>query len=90
MAVAGAFCGLSCIAYFRNASVWFSDVEVGKVNLVGIGTKCRRDQLGSVEAKFSPQPTLNFLRKDGSRAFRINTRLWTQDQVRTIQDAVGG
>lgn len=90
VAVAGLLCGLSTIAYFRNASIWFNDAEVGKVNLLGIETKCVRDQLRSVDTGFSPQPTLNFLRKDGSRAFRINRRLWTDDQVGIIRDAVSG
>jgi hypothetical protein len=90
VAIAGLAAGGSCAAYFRNAIVWFDDQEIGKVNLLGIETKSHRDQLDRVEMRFSPQPTLNFLRKDGSRAFRISTRLWTVAQIKTLQDAVGG
>ncbi len=90
MAFAGVAIGSACAAYFRNAMVWFDDQEVGKVNLFGVETKLRREQLGRLETRFAPQPTLNFLRKDGSRAFRINTRLWTDAQVKAMKDAVGG
>jgi hypothetical protein len=84
MVAAGLLAGGSCAAYFRNASVWFDDQAVAKINLLGMVTTCPRDQLRKVEAAYSPQPTLTFIRKDGSRAFRINTRLWTDEQVQLM------
>jgi hypothetical protein len=90
MMVAAFVVGGACIAYFRNASVWFDGNQVGKVDLLGRKTTCRLNDLSRVEARYSPQPTLNFMRKDGSRAFRINTRLWTDAQVKAMQGVVRG
>jgi len=88
MVITGVAIGASCFGYFRNARVWFDEEVVGKTNLLGIETTCRRVDLSRLETRFSPQPTLNFIRKDGSRAFHINTRLWTDAQVQLIRQAV--
>jgi hypothetical protein len=88
MVIAAFVVGGACIAYFRNACVWFDGNQVGKVDLLGRKTTCRLDDLSRVEARNSPQPTLNFMRKDGRRAFRINTRLWTDAQVKAMQGVV--
>ena len=88
MAMAGLTAAGSCWASFRNMSIWFDDQEIGYVNLLGMERKYRFDELAGVASRFSPQPTLNFMLKDGSRAFRINTRWWTDGQLRAITDAV--
>lgn len=88
VAIAGLIVGSSCVAYFRNARIWFDDEEVGKVSLLNVETKCRRDHLRDVEMRLSPQPTLNFVRKDGSTAFRINARLWTDSQITMVRDGI--
>jgi hypothetical protein len=90
MVIAAFVVGGACIAYFRNACVWFDGSQVGKVDLLGRKTTCRLEDLSRVEAQNSPQPTLNFMRKDGRRAFRINTRLWTDAQVKAMQGVVRG
>ena len=90
MSIAALVVGGACIAYFRNAAVWFDANQVGKIDLLGRNTTCPFEDLGRVEAQYSPQPTLNFIRKDGSRAFRINTRLWTDAQIAAMQRLVRG
>lgn len=78
----------ACIAYFRNAALFVTANDVGKINLVGWRSTCPLRDLASIETRYTPQPTLCFMRADGKQAFRVNRRPWSKDQVQVLRDTV--
>jgi hypothetical protein len=75
-------------AYFRNAAIFVKDGKVGKIDLLGRKTQFRIDDLDRTELRYSPQPNLWFVGKNGKWLFRVNTRLWTDSQLKDVQDAL--
>ena len=67
--------------YFANARVVLDEREITKRDMFGLAKACGRDQLASVEIRYTPQPTICFLRADGSLIFRLNKAWWTDSQV---------
>jgi hypothetical protein len=64
------------------------DDVVFKTNLLGKTSRCRVDEVARMETHYSPQPTVRFVRRDGSLAFRVNARLWTADQLDALRVAL--
>lgn len=81
---------LGTLLYYRNAMLWVDAEEVGKTDLLGRRSVCRRDDLLRLESHFAPQPTLEAIRKDGRRAFRVNTRLWDDEQLNQLRASLKG
>ena len=75
-------------AYFRNAAIFVKDGKVGKIDLLGRRTQFRIDELDRTELRYSPQPNLWFVGKNGQRLFRVNTRLWADSQLKDVQDSL--
>ena len=78
----------SPVMYFRNARLTVSDGSVAKRDIIGRITECPRDQIARIETRYQPQPTLCFIRTDGTLAFRVNQRLWRDAQLQEIRDAL--
>jgi hypothetical protein len=89
------FATLACIlplavwAYFRNARIVVAADWVGKRDIVGRLTRCPIAQLRGLETRYFPQPSVCFVRTDGTVAFRVNRRLWKDDQVSEITRCLG-
>ncbi len=90
LVAAGLGVGAAYVAYRRNAQVWYDEDQIAHVNLFGIETKCRLDELHSAEIRGARAITLDFVAKDGRTAFRINARLWNQAQITELGRRVNG
>lgn len=76
-------------AYFARASLRVEGGVLSKTNLVGCASRVNVDDVARLETRYSPQPTLCVIRRDGTRAFRVNQRLWDDAQVKSLMSALG-
>jgi hypothetical protein len=76
-------------AYFAKASLRVEGGVLSKTNLLGWTSRVDVDQVARVETRYSPQPALCVIRRDGTRALRVNQRLWDDAQVRALMGALG-
>jgi hypothetical protein len=88
MLAAGLITGSITWAYFTHASLSVDGDVVSKTNALGIISACRIDDLVGMEIHYSPQPTVRFVRRDGSLAFRVNARLWSSVQMDALRGAL--
>jgi hypothetical protein len=88
MFAAGLVITAAVAAYFRNAALFVSGDEVGKIDLLGRRTHVPLRDLVRTELHYSPQPNLWFVGQKGKRLFRINTRFWTESQLNDVQAAL--
>jgi hypothetical protein len=62
---------------------------LSKTNLVGWTSRVPVDDVARLETRYSSQPTLCAIRRDGTRALRVNQRLWDDAQVKALFGALG-
>jgi len=75
-------------AYFARASLGIEGDVLVKRGALGITSRCRVEDLARMETSYAPQPTVRFIRQDGSLAFRMNARPWTADQLDALRVAL--
>jgi len=88
MLAVGLLTGSTTWAYFKRASLSIDGDVLSKTNALGVTSRCRIDDLVRMEIRYAPQPTVRFVRRDGSLAFRINARLWSAVQMETLRAAL--
>jgi hypothetical protein len=80
---------LAIFLYMRNAQLFANADFIGKRNLLGLSTRCSRDEFDSIGPGRGTSPQLWFYRKDGGVAFKVQSALWANDQVKALTDFLG-